>query len=922
MEFRHRHPILYRVIPVILLVLLVMPQFALVFADPVTTSDSAGTSLYAVTTALTAFANNVIGANTNDKHADLASGGGTVDKSKSHRLWELSTQAGRTAAGKTYFAEAGDAGAIVGYGDSGRGFVSSISANETHSVTTSGYGAYVGIGDDERTYVYVRYGRLLNDLGIDSVANPANADLGRTIGGRSIQVAHMLSSFVPTAFDFSIQALKILNPFRFLVSDVKVKNVIGGENGSRRKVVGNLTDPWNGTTSNLTINVGTVNGHSINGVDEFGSNLVNPNVSESGLKKISDFTTELYIRIRNIGIFIIIPFTAVLLIAYILLTRGNQKGSRILNFVKKVAFIVIGIPLLGILYTATLDEIQADIIENSPSSRVIAATFVDFENWAKVTRLDPPAKGHLVSEGISEGEPQGRADGTSWRTVRDTIYQINSGLSIYNALPDGSGLGLHAGSGVDADGVMMNAGMWDENGEFTEFGSNAAIRRVIFTQMNSLLNAYAGRSFYTAAAWESNVNHALSVGYQDDLGQSQATDPASSNKATIYQMYFDTDEVDDWMDRYAEENAVIFDSRRDNVDDVEAAVWANKKWNIFSNGTRLIGGWKDDGTDVTDAEFTAATTTTKDMPSLYSHGTSKITETATLIYAHDKSVDWVSSNGMDPKFLGGLSTVAMYNYLSTAFNQTNIAVYSSVNVTSEYVRYQHYSVNIAGSGFISVLFGLNAFLTLGIFVILGIWYCFGMLFHNLKMGFRMLMEIPGAMLGVAKSIAQVVVYVLSMIVQLLATVFLYQVVTELVLVIASAIETPVLEQVSDVTATASVGGIFAFMQRSQLLMTMMNCRPLFTFGLGVVVVSLLGVSVTMTKMRRPVLMAIAYANCKVLRFVTCPALQPAFDKTVQKSSLYVWDDLARGVDKAACAVENLVIANRQQAEAQKEGVCV
>lgn len=186
----------------------------------------------------------------------------------------------------------------------------------------------------------------------------------------------------------------------------------------------------------------------------------------------------------------------------------------------------------------------------------------------------------------------------------------------------------------------------------------------------------------------------------------------------------------------------------------------------------------------------------------------------------------------------------------------------------------------------------------------------------------MLMEIPGAMLGVAKSIAQVVVYVLSMIVQLLATVFLYQVVTELVLVIASAIETPVLEQVSDVTATASVGGIFAFMQRSQLLMTMMNCRPLFTFGLGVVVVSLLGVSVTMVKMRRPVLMAIAYANCKVLRFVTCPALQPAFDKTVQKSSLYVWDDLARGVDKAACAVENLVIANRQQAEAQKEGVCV
>src|SRR5699024_10943037 len=111
--------------------------------------------------------------------------------------------------------------------------------------------------------------------------------------------------------------------------------------------------------------------------------------------------------------------------------------------------------------------------------------------------------------------------------------------------------------------------------------------KVIFTRLNSLLDMYSSGAFYTASAWESNINSSLTANFQDDLGSTQSTDPASSNKKTIYQMYFDTDEVDDWMNRSVENNGEIFDDKRDGTDGPEEAKWANMEWNIFSNGTDI-----------------------------------------------------------------------------------------------------------------------------------------------------------------------------------------------------------------------------------------------------------------------------------------------------------------------------------------------
>ena len=583
--------------------------------------------------------------------------------------------------------------------------------------------------------------------------------------------------------------------------------------------------------------------------------------------------------LRQIGLIIIIPMMLTLLIAAILLTaragHANNNWGRIKVFLIRLVFICIGIPMLGVLYTATLDEVQSIVLTQAPSSRIIAASFVDFENWVKTSRLDPPGQPvdesgggstgsssfELKSEGISESESQGRASADSWRTVRETIYQINHATGLY-ALDGDSGLGISVGG----DDIDTNAGMWDTDGKFTQFGSDSENRKVIFTRLNSLLDMYSSGAFYTASAWESNINSSLTANFQDDLGSTQSTDPASSNKKTIYQMYFDTDEVDDWMNRSVENNGEIFDDKRDGTDGPEEAKWANMEWNIFSNGTDI--------------------------------GVTSLPTDAEADITYKSSIGaW--GDAINPAGEGALSTVSMYNYLASAFNESNISVYSAANTTSEYTRVQHYSANLAGSGFMGTLFLVNCIVCLGVFVIIGLFYCLGMLLHNLKTGLALIMSIPGAMLGVLKSIIQVVVYVIKMIIELFGTIFLYQFVGDLVIIFASAVEAPVVENAANIEAAAVAGGVLASGSGSSLLLALAESKPLFLLSLAAVVVGLLMLGFTMVKLVRPVLVVWSYAWMKVMRRLTLPEFLPVFDAwAANRKSLYIWDELAEDMVEA------------------------
>lgn len=786
---------------------LVPPSSVSATSGTATTSSQIGTSMYDVSTALTAFANYVVGPNSNDKHGDVVVGG-AVDANRSFKLWELSDAADASKV------KIGGAGCFIGYGDASKGFVGYLMSNATNSVTTSSYGSYAdqdtagggskNLGDNGKSYTYVRYGRLLNDLGIDEMGNPSGTGWDRGSMGVVLQGVYIISSFIPKLFEIAFRIMDTLNPFRFLIGaaagetygDVAIGTEMHGASGSAV-----TTDPWNGTQQSGGVATGSVKPQDIDGLDR--NQTKDGTAIPAALKPIFSYVTDIYMRLRGIGLWVVMPLMTVLLLAGIFLFNRSNAWPNVQKYCVRFVFIVVGIPFLGIIYTSVLHEFQDMLVtQNRPSTRIVASTLVDFENWCKTRRLDPPktipANGLKSEKGTTESEAQGKTYADSWRQVRPTIYQINYSTGLYSLNPDGQ---LGVGYKGTGDNYYTYAGMWNvDNGSWQPEHGNADVwtpgvstDQKHFDRIGAMIGSYLAGDFYTASAWESNVNAYITANWPTQIGTSVATAASSAIEKTVYQMYSDTDDVNDWFNRQQEENAQIFAGTAAGTSTLQ---WVGQEWNIFSNGGTLG---------------------------------------ATAVTSYDQDVTYTGetsmTNGINPHNEGGLSTITMYNYLSTAFNESNVATYSAQNTTSEYTRLQHYSVNLAGTGVTRVAFVLNVVVVLGIYVILGVYYALGMVISVLKHGFSMIMSIPAAMFGVIKSIAQVVAYVVQMVTEILSSCWLYQVIMELVLVFATVVETPVMNALNNLTASSVAGGVFAQADGLDLVAAVAGCRPWFTVAL-------------------------------------------------------------------------------------------
>lgn len=161
--------------------------------------------------------------------------------------------------------------------------------------------------------------------------------------------------------------------------------------------------------------------------------------------------------------------------------------------------------------------------------------------------------------------------------------------------------------------------------------------------------------------------------------------------------------------------------------------------------------------------------------------------------------------------IGGPSAMYIYNYLNTTFDDNGLKIYSGEESSSEFTRDSHMSVNMAGRGLHSLVIFLTSLLLLACYAIVGIFYGFSLMFGNIVRGFRMLMAVPGAMLGNLASIAKVVSYTVLMIVEILATMFLYAVVSESLFLLTSTFSQlmyGVLEKPGGFIATIGIGWMF------------------------------------------------------------------------------------------------------------------
>lgn len=135
-----------------------------------------------------------------------------------------------------------------------------------------------------------------------------------------------------------------------------------------------------------------------------------------------------------------------------------------------------------------------------------------------------------------------------------------------------------------------------------------------------------------------------------------------------------------------------------------------------------------------------------------------------------------------------LSALSMYNYLNTAFSKNSATVYSSAHSVSSATREYHNSVNLVGSAGVSWLYWTNSAVTLLCFIVLGLGYAFGMFTGAVKNSLHIITAVPFATLGSLAGIAKVLIYTFTMITEIIATMFIYRLVQEIIISIPGIFE--------------------------------------------------------------------------------------------------------------------------------------
>ena len=785
-------------------------------------AEGIGTSLYDASTALTAYINAVVGANGYDKNS------GESDSGASGAMHSVS---------EVKETDPGTAGAFVGYGDVKKGFYPYISSSNSKAVTTTSYTALLGLEDDVNSgvsnsgniYAYARYGRLLNQLGLDDTAIDGQTGVDRSVFGLVLEGGNLVSSAVPQIFSMFLKILQTMNPFNFLVNT-------------------NVT-----TTSSKQIDSNGNEYYVNNGGGNLDGGLIKMD-SGNVLYPIAKEMSDIYNRVQSIGLFTILPLLLAFLLWNILMTRSAHKGRSILTFLQRAFFIVLGIPMLAIFYTSTLNQVNL-VVQNSPAtSQMISATFVDFENWVKHSRLAPPASG-FTSTGVTSSARSGDGSGgdndgassagspssDTIRTLRGKVFNINKSV------------GMAIGENPIGESDNVSAGMWDTNlgagGQlaYKDYGvSTSAINK-----SDDILKRYHDGSRYTASAFETAVNSIMRKEYGEELGNTSSGDGQASQQGKIYQMWSAVDTSSDWLELETDDKEAIFKGTSGDLDE-SVKDWTGAVWNVFSNS-----GLK--------ANLTGLN--------------------SDITYSNANDASSVQNlDAINPAIKGyGLSTMSMYNFLASEFTESSIQTYSSANASSNYVKATHYSTNLVGSGGIRFAYALNCIAVILCIGLMGLYYGFAMTVSNIKRGLHLLISIPGAMVGFLRSIAQVIVYVFTMIMEVLVTIFLYAFVNQLVVMFATIIEKPL---------TEAIGGVGAMGTTNPMFELLYNSNFAFIFGLLFVTFTIIFGTYEVFKHRRAILVAYEYVWCKIFLFVTFVENKATVERWIaHRDSLYIFDNL-------------------------------
>lgn len=203
-----------------------------------------------------------------------------------------------------------------------------------------------------------------------------------------------------------------------------------------------------------------------------------------------------------------------------------------------------------------------------------------------------------------------------------------------------------------------------------------------------------------------------------------------------------------------------------------------------------------------------------------------------VVFLHNASPEGliVSNSGKEVTFTGngnsqsstagpyGLSSLGLYNYLTSDFSDTNVTCYSMSKAASMLVARSHHSVNAVGTSVTRIGYFINALALFFVITEIGWGYAIATLASTLTREFKILYHALPAMGGILTAASKLLGSIVVIIVQLLLTEFLYTLSMDLLMAMnmgAASIftknglsgQTPVVQNNPGPTADDAVGSV-------------------------------------------------------------------------------------------------------------------
>ena len=689
------------------------------------------------------------------------------DVEKANKLLDLVRQ------NPTSATNVGNAGGALGYADNPTGFVSlgtklknwiisKVSANSSAysykglaNVTLSPNNDEGGNSVKTSSFIgYALYGKALTENGYmkmgDSSIIGTVIQFGRVIGGMIILVLYMINLIIPVLFAIVLKLMLIFNPFVWLARGADVLNSATG--GILKQAIS--TD--------------------IPGAEFFGG--------------IVESFNGLYAALTTAGIISIVFLLMFLIAGVFIFGKIGGVKSRFVKIVLRLFIIVIGIPLIGGTYTSTLQWLQKEAADSGASGYVnyiIASSFIRVDSWVENTRLAPPtATGSLAT---NPGSSLIKYDPQHMVASRDTqdLRRVAAAINVIAADGDAGGTNanswasilrenLKGASSKASDGLSSyqsasnygNEKASLSNDSFTADIAKAADSSAVSWVVDTLFK-FMGSTKYTAASYDSFVKGTI----HSKEGLKAANGLLSLNFKIL-------DNVGDWTKEGSGDTA------------------KGSTGYILYDGTGIKGlGEKGGAGGEGDEGKAFAKGYTARKYNFYNNGFLSVTPTgngfmnSSQVSYYLKSGGAISNGSWQTSHIDtaanrtgfGLSDLAMYNFLNTAFDGSGMTVYSPSNSTSMLSLGQYQTVVMPGRGFDVFMLWLETTVILLVFVIVGVLFWYEMVTKVFFNFFGLLTNIFGTALGSLNFFMKMVLYAGAGLIQLVTAMVAYLMITQILM---------------------------------------------------------------------------------------------------------------------------------------------